>query len=61
MLISYKQWKESTAFTRRRTGWGRYGNYPPQADVMSHSTPIPFIVDKAKKMNWLKEKDKNEK
>ena len=58
MLISYNQWKETTAFTRRRTAWARYGNYPPQADVMSHSTPAPYIVAKAKKEPWVKEKGK---
>ena len=56
MLISYKSWKESSAFTRWRTGWARYGNYPPRADVMSHSTPAPFIIKKAKKEPWIKEK-----
>jgi hypothetical protein len=52
-LISFKDWRlalgESSPLTRQRDGWARYGNYPPRADVMSHSTPPPFIVDKAKK------------
>jgi len=51
-LISFKDWRlalgESSPLTRQRDGWARYGNYPPRADVMSHSTPPPFIVDKAK-------------
>lgn len=52
-LISFKDWRlalgESSPQTRQRDGWARYGNYPPRADVMSRSTPAPFIVDKAEK------------
>lgn len=55
-LISFKQWLESSPLTRARDGWARYGNYPPRADVMSHSTPAPFIVAKAKKEPWVKGK-----
>lgn len=47
MLISYHQWKESSPSTRQRDAWARYGAYPPSASVMSRSTPLPFIFDKA--------------
>lgn len=46
-LISFKAWRESSASTRQRDGWARYGNYPPSAGVMSRSTPAPFIMKKA--------------
>lgn len=50
-LINFNDWRakirESSASTRQRDGWARYGNYPPNAGVMSHSTPAPFIVKKA--------------
>jgi hypothetical protein len=50
-LISFKDWRislgESSPLTRQRDGWARYGSYPPRADIMSHSTPIPFIMKKA--------------
>lgn len=50
-LINFQDWRakmrESSAFTRQRDGWARYGNYPPNAGVMGHSTPAPFIVKKA--------------
>jgi hypothetical protein len=49
MLISFKQWLESSPLTRARDGWGRYGSYPIRADFMSRSTPIPFIFNKLKK------------
>jgi hypothetical protein len=51
-LISFQDWRqrmsESSPLTRWRSGWARYGNYPPRADVMSHSTPTPFEFEKAK-------------
>lgn len=48
-LISFQDWRvrESSASTRLRDGWARYGNYPPPAGVMSRSTPPPFIMKKA--------------
>lgn len=48
-LTTFKTWRESSAFTRWRNGWGRYGNYPPSAGAMSHSTPTPFIMKKVVK------------
>ena len=52
-LISFKDWRltldESSPLTRTRSGWARYGNYPPRADFMSHSTPSPFEMEKMKK------------
>lgn len=51
-MISFKDWRasfgESSASTRQRDGWAR-GLYPPNAGVMSRSTPSPFIMDKAEK------------
>jgi hypothetical protein len=57
-LISFKQWRESSPSTRVRDGWARYGSYPPTASVMSRSTPIPFIMDKAVKEFGTPEKPK---
>jgi hypothetical protein len=50
-LISFNDWrlKESSPLTRMRSGWARYGNYPPSASFMSHSTPTPFEMKKIKK------------
>lgn len=52
-LISFKDWrlafKESSALTRQRDAWMRYGNYPVRADFMSHSTPHPVAVEKLEK------------
>lgn len=63
-LIKYTEWKlkmaESSPSTRRRDGWAR-GNYPPMADVMSHSTPSPFIIKKAKEELEDKPKKKKKK
>lgn len=60
-LISYRQWLESSPLTRKRDGWARYGNYPPMADVMSHSTPAPFIMDKIEKESKKCKKGKKKK
>lgn len=59
MLISYKQWRESTAFTRWRDGWLK-GLYPPRADFASHSTPSPEAWEKGEKA-LLKPKKKSKK
>lgn len=52
-LITFKDWRasveESSATTRARDGWARYGNYPPSAGFSSHSTPAPFVFDKLDK------------
>jgi len=49
-LLSFKDWRsslgEASSSTRQRAGWA-LGLYPPNAGVMSRSTPSPFIVDKA--------------
>lgn len=51
-LLSFKDWRmsmgEASSSTRQRDGWAR-GLYPPNAGVMSRSTPSPFIMDKAEK------------
>lgn len=62
-LISYKDWqmKESSPSTRRRDGWARYGNYPMPADVMSHSTPAPFVIKKAEEELGKKKRKKKKK
>lgn len=52
-LINFKDWrlafKESSALTRQRDAWMRYGSYPVRADFMSHSTPHPVAVEKLEK------------
>jgi hypothetical protein len=51
-LLSFKDWRaslgEASSSTRQRLGWAM-GLYPPNAGVMSRSTPSPFIMDKAEK------------
>ena len=59
-LISYKQWKEGSSSTRQRAGWAM-GLYPPNAGVMSRSTPSPFIMDKAEKEFGTSERPKKHK
>lgn len=52
-LINFKDWLqsigESSASTRQRDAWLRYGAYPIRADFMSHSTPHPAAVKKLEK------------
>lgn len=52
-LISFKDWRqsigESSASTRQRDAWMRYGAYPLRADYMSRSTPHPYAVEKLEK------------
>jgi hypothetical protein len=48
-LLNFKDYLESSPLTRARDGWARYGNYPPTASAMSHSTPAPFMMKKIKK------------
>lgn len=58
-LKSFFQWlQESSPSTRWRDGWGRYGNYPLSASVMSRSTPMPYIMDKAIKELGMPHKKK---
>jgi hypothetical protein len=62
-LISFKDWRacfdESSAMTRQRDAWMRYGSYPLRADFMSRSTPHPVAIEKLEK-KLGKNKDSDE-
>jgi hypothetical protein len=52
-LINFKDWLsygESSAMTRQRDAWMRYGSYPLRADFMSRSTPHPAAFEKLEKL-----------
>ena len=71
-MKNFAEWlktRESSATTRAREGWARYGNYPPSAGFTSHSSSPPFAWEKMKKefqkilvpKNKKKKKNKNKK
>jgi len=51
-MLKFTDWilsKESSATTRAREAWARYGAYPPSAGFTSHSSSPPFAWEKMKK------------
>ena len=59
-LLSFKNWRESSASTRQRDGWLR-GLYPPRADFMSRSTPSPATIEKMKDIVFQTDEPKKKK
>ncbi len=50
--MKFSEWikaKESSATSRAREAWARYGAYPPSAGFTSHSSSPPFAWEKMKK------------
>ena len=48
-MKKFAEWlktRESSATTRAREAWARYGAYPPSAGFTSHSSSPPFAWEK---------------